>query len=337
MNAKISGLFLYAVQQTKFLIARFSSIGDIIMSAPVVQALRIHYGKQAQIDFITLNKFKGAAYLISGIDTIHTFERSTSEISGGLKNLGYNYLIDLHSNIRSRALSRALNIVTFRVKKMNPKRISLVLGIDKKPVEHFIDRSLDLLEAFSIRENASNPWGEINSSSPEVELPESFIALAPGATYEGKQIPETTLDVICTKIDSKFVIVGGGDMVDLGSRLSEKFPEKVIDLCGKLSLGETSHIMKKARVAVGGDTGAMHLATAVGARLVSVWGCTRPSLGLAPWKANPQSKILLPLGRGSRPCSRHGDKCRFKRLGKDLCINHVSPDVVVSAVRELVK
>ena len=307
------------------------------MSAPVVQALRIHYGKQAQIDFITLNKFKGAAYLISGIDTIHTFERSTSEISGGLKNLGYNYLIDLHSNIRSRALSRALNIVTFRVKKMNPKRISLVLGIDKKPVEHFIDRSLDLLEAFSIRENASNPWGEINSSSPEVELPESFIALAPGATYEGKQIPETTLDVICTKIDSKFVIVGGGDMVDLGSRLSEKFPEKVIDLCGKLSLGETSHIMKKARVAVGGDTGAMHLATAVGARLVSVWGCTRPSLGLAPWKANPQSKILLPLGRGSRPCSRHGDKCRFKRLGKDLCINHVSPDVVVSAVRELVK
>ena len=337
MNAKISGLYLYAVQQTKFLIARFSSIGDIIMSAPVVQALRIHYGKQAQIDFITLNKFKGAAYLISGIDTIHTFERSTSEISGGLKNLGYNYLIDLHSNIRSRALSRALNIVTFRVKKMNPKRISLVLGIDKKPVEHFIDRSLDLLEAFSIRENASNPWGEINSSSPEVELPESFIALAPGATYEGKQIPETTLDVICTKIDSKFVIVGGGDMVDLGSRLSEKFPEKVIDLCGKLSLGETSHIMKKARVAVGGDTGAMHLATAVGARLVSVWGCTRPSLGLAPWKANPQSKILLPLGRGSRPCSRHGDKCRFKRLGKDLCINHVSPDVVVSAVRELVK
>ena len=95
--------------------------------------------------------------------------------------------------------------------------------------------------------------------------------------------------------------------------------------------------MKNARVAVGGDTGAMHLATAVGARLVSVWGCTRPSLGLGPWKANPQSKILIPQGRGSRPCSRHGDKCRFKRFGKDLCINHVSPNVVVSAVRDLLK
>ena len=307
------------------------------MSAPVVQALRFHYGDEAQIDFITLDKFKGAASLIAGIDTIHTVEKSTSEISAELKHLGYNYLIDLHSNIRSRSLARALKIVTFRVKKMNPKRIALVLGINKKPVEHFIDRSLDLLEAFSIKENKSNPWGEINSSSPEVELPESFIALALGATYEGKQIPETTLDAICTEIDSKFVVVGGGDMLDLGRSLSEKFPEKVIDLCGKLSLGETAHIMKNTRVAVGGDTGAMHLATAVGARLVSVWGCTRPSLGLAPWKANSQSKILIPKGRGSRPCSRHGDKCRFKRLGKDLCINQVSPDVVVSAVRDLLK
>ena len=337
MNTKISGLYLYAVQQPKFLIARFSSIGDIIMSAPLVQALRSHYGDQAQIDFITLDKFKDAASLIAGIDIIHTVEKSTSEISGVLKNLGYNYLIDLHSNIRSRSLARALNIVTFRVKKMNPKRIALVLGINKKPVKHFIDRSLDLLEAFSIKENKSNPWGEINSSSPEVELPESYIAIAPGATYEGKQIPETTLTAICTEIDTKFVVVGGDDTVDLGNRLSEKFPKKVIDLCGKLSLDETAHIMKYARVAVGGDTGVMHLATAVGTRLVSVWGCTRPSLGLAPWKANPQSKIIIPQGIGSRPCSRHGDKCRFKRMGKDLCINHVSPDVVVSAVRDLIK
>lgn len=337
MNTKISGLYLYAVQQPKFLIARFSSIGDIIMSAPVVQALRSHYGDQAQIDFITLNKFKDAASLIAGIDTIHTVEKSTVEISGELKKLGYNYLIDLHSNVRSRSLARALNIVTFRVKKMNSTRISLVLGFNNKPVEHFVVRSLELLKAFSIKANKSNPWGEIKSISPKVELPESFIALAPGATYEGKQIPENTLESICTEIDSKFVVVGGGDMVDLGRRLNEKFPDKVVDLCGKLSLGETAHIMKRARVAVGGDTGAMHLATAVGARLVSVWGCTRPSLGLAPWKANPQSKIILPQGRGSRPCSRHGDKCRFKRLGKDLCINHVSPDEVVSAVRDLHK
>ena len=50
--------------------------------------------------------------------------------------------------------------------------------------------------------------------------------------------------------------------MDLGNRLSEKFPEKVIDLCGNLSLGETAHIMKNTSIAVGGDTGAMHLATA---------------------------------------------------------------------------
>ncbi|MBI49143.1 MAG: hypothetical protein CL850_02500 [Crocinitomicaceae bacterium] len=337
MNTKISGLYLYAVQQPKFLIARFSSIGDIIMSAPVVQALRSHYGDQAQIDFITLNKFKDAASLIAGIDTIHTVEKNINEISGGLKKLGYNYLIDLHSNIRTRALARALNIITFRVNKMSPNRIALVLGISKKPVKHFVERSLDLLESLAIKSNINKPWGDIISKSPEVKLPKNFIVLAPGASYEGKQIPESTLEAICSEIDSKFVIVGGDDIVDLSKRVSKKFPKKVIDLCGKLSLSETAHIIKHANVAVGGDTGVMHLATAVGSRLVSVWGCTRPTLGLAPWMANPQSKIILPQGRGNKPCSRHGDKCRFKIFGKDLCINYVSRDVVISAIKDLLK
>ncbi len=337
MSTKISGLYLYAVQQPKFLIARFSSMGDIIMSAPVVQALRSHYGDQAQIDFITLNKFIDAASLIGGIDAIHTVEKSTSEISGGLKNIGYNYLIDLHSNIKTRSLARALNINTFRVNKMSTIRLALVLGINKKPVKHFIERSLDLLESFSIKSDINKPWGDIISKYPAVELPKNFIVLAPGASYEGKQIPESTLEAICTEIDSKFIVVGGDDIVDMSNRVSKKFPEKVIDLCGKLSLYETAHIMKHANVAVGGDTGVMHLATAVGARLVSIWGCTRPTLGLAPWMANPKSKILLPQGRGNKPCSRHGDKCRFKIFGKDRCINYVSRDVVVSAIKDLLK
>ena len=55
------------------------------MSAPVVHALRFHYGDQAQIDFITLNKFKGVASLIAGIDTIHTIERVQVRFLEGCK------------------------------------------------------------------------------------------------------------------------------------------------------------------------------------------------------------------------------------------------------------
>ena len=121
------------------------------MAAPVVQALRAHYGDEVQIDFITLNKFKDATELIAGINTIYTVEKSTVEVTPQLKENGYDYLIDLHSpNVRSRSLARSLNILTFKINKLGAARLSLVLGMRKRPVDHFIDRSLKLLSPFSI-------------------------------------------------------------------------------------------------------------------------------------------------------------------------------------------
>jgi ADP-heptose:LPS heptosyltransferase len=325
------------VQHPKFILARFSSIGDIVMAAPVVQALRSHFGAEAQIDFITLNKFKGAAELISGIDTIYTVEKRAIEVAPKLKNIGYDCLIDLHVNIRTRALARALKIETLRVKKQNNKRIALVLGLNKNPVEHFVERSLKTIEPLSVKIDSSNPWGIINCSKPSLNLPYNYISVAAGATYEGKQIPQQILEEVISSVDSKFVIVGGRDMEELGSSLEKKFPNKVTNLCGAINLSETAYVMQNCEVALGGDTGAMHIATAVGAKLVSVWGCTRPSLGLAPWNAHPKSLILEPQNRGNRPCSRHGDKCRYKRSGASLCINDVSSGAIVDAIKTLLK
>ncbi len=335
MNTKISALYLYAVHQPKFLIARFSSIGDIIMTAPVVQALQTHYGDKAQIDFITLTKFKGAAELISSIDNIYTVEKSTAEISSDLQKNGYDYLIDLHSNVRSRSLSRALNITTFKVNKLVAARLSLVLGLRKKPVEHFIERSLNLLAPFSISTPTSNPWGTINCTVPSTTLPSNFIAIVPGATHHGKELPESTLEEICTKVDSNFVIVGGPEILHLGLSLKFKFPQKVKSLCGLTTLSETAFVMKNARLAIGGDTGAMHIATAVNTPLISVWGCTRPSLGLHPWQPHPSSIILEPYNRGHKPCSRHGAKCRYKKFNKDLCINTVTAESIINAINTI--
>jgi ADP-heptose:LPS heptosyltransferase len=325
------------VLHPKFLLTRFSSIGDIVLTAPVVHALRTHYGPEARIDLVTLARFRGAAELIGGLDEIHTIERTTSEVAPTLAELNFDYLIDLHSNVRSRSLARTLNIMTFKVPKLSAPRLSLVLGMRKKPVEHFVDRSLALLSPFSIAPDLSNPWGTINSKAPELELPSKFIALTPGAAHLGKQLPTSTLEAICsTLVDTPFIILGGPDMASLGDSLEAQFPH-VTSLCGKASLSNTAYVLEKSSLAIGGDTGAMHIATAVGTPLISVWGCTRPSLGLAPWHPHPDSILLEPEGRGTRPCSRHGAKCRHKKLGKDLCVNHVDPQRIISAVRKLIK
>ena len=307
------------------------------MAAPVVHALRSHFGAEAQIDFITLNKFNGAAQLISGIDNIYTIEKRAIEIAQQLIENNYDYLIDLHSNIRSRMLGRLLKIETLRVKKNNNKRLALVLGLNKKPVEHFVDRSLKTLEPLNVSFDSNNPWGESNCSKPEQQLPEKYISIAVGATYAGKQIPKQTLEDVISSIDNQFVIVGGKDVQDFGNKLENKFPNKVTNLCGTINLSETAFVMRNTELAIGGDTGAMHIATAAGTKLVSVWGCTRPSLGLAPWNPNPKSIFLLPQNRGSRPCSRHGDKCRYKRFGSSLCITDVGPETIVGAIKSLLK
>jgi ADP-heptose:LPS heptosyltransferase len=302
----------------KFIITRFSSIGDIVLTAPLVNAIRSHYGDAARIDFVTLNRFKSAVDLIDGIDNIHGIEKSTIELSKELQEIGFDYFIDLHGNIRSRSLARSLNILTFTVKKKTAARLSLVLGMRRPPIEHFAERSLSLLETFSIPIGLSKPWGRLNTDQPEFVIPVKFIA------------------IICHSLSERqLLILGGDDMKSTGEALESEF-SNVMSLCGTGSLKNTTYILQKASLAIGGDTGAMHIAAAVGVKLISVWGCTRPSLGLSPWKAAVDSVILEPEGRGDRPCSRHGAKCRYRKLGKDLCINHVSSGRIIDAARRLI-
>lgn len=324
------------MQHPRFLIARFSSIGDIVLTAPVVKALREEFGPEARIDFITLDRMKSAVDLIPGLDQTHTITRSTAEALTTLRDLNFDYLIDLHSNVRSRSLSRSLNILTLKVKKLGAARLSLVTGLRRKPVRHVVDRSLDVLNPFGITHPTS--WPILNSESPDIAptIPKEYITLAPGAAHKGKRLPASTLSAILTEFTSQqFVIVGGPDSLDLASDLSTAHPN-VLNLCGQLSLLETTDVLKHSSLAIGGDTGAMHIAAAVQTPIISVWGCTRPSLGLAPWNPHSSSIILTPEGRGDhRPCSRHGAKCRYTSRGHDLCINHVSPARISSAIRSI--
>jgi len=323
------------VQAPRFLIARFSSIGDIILTSPLIHSIRAHYGREARIDFVCLSKFKSAAELLHGLDEIHLVERATIEITSDLKKLNFHYFIDLHCSVRSRSLSKALGILTFKVDKQTAPRFALTLGLRKKPVLHFVDRSLKLLDTFNISEPENSVWGTIKTSN--VPVPESYIAITPGATYKGKAIPEFILLEICEKLTDLGIVialVGGPDTSEIASRIESKSP-LITSFCGTTTLKQTAHILKHSKLAIGGDTGVMHLACALGIPLISVWGCTRPSLGLAPWKPNPNSSILLPIGRGERPCSRHGAKCRFSKRGKDLCINHVSADRIIESTQRI--
>ena len=323
----------------RFLIVRFSAIGDIILSAPVIHAIREHYGPESRIDFVTLKRFSGAADLLPGLNEIHLVDKTTSEVVPTLKALEFDYLIDLHGNVRSRSLSKALNILTFNVNKQTIQRFALVLGLRKKPIRHFVERSLDVLQPFGIPTPAY-PWGSLKSKpNSDNSLPHPYITIAPGAAHIGKVIPESTLLTICHEFASRDIhvaIVGGPDSIPIATKLISANPKNAItSFCGITTLQETAAIIENAQLVIGGDTGAMHLASALHTPLISIWGCTRPSLGLSPWRPHRATITLLPQDRGSRPCSRHGAKCRFTRRGQDLCIQHVSPSRIIDAATQI--
>ena len=116
------------------------------------------------------------------------------------------------------------------------------------------------------------------------------------------------MQTLVDRSDVPVVLIGGSGDVERAKALEDS---NVISLVGKTTLAESAAILRGAEQAYTGDTGMMHLAAAVGTPVTSFWGCTRPSLGMAPWKPTQGSAIIVPDAQlGSRPCSKLGNRCR---------------------------
>ena len=107
----------------KILVIRLSSIGDIILTTPVLKAFKEKY-PEAIIDFLVLDKFKAAIEGLPYIDNLILFNKKEND---GLKNMkifaeklrenGYDYVFDLHSKLRSKVISKHLGVKYYRYKK----------------------------------------------------------------------------------------------------------------------------------------------------------------------------------------------------------------------------
>jgi ADP-heptose:LPS heptosyltransferase len=151
--------------------------------------------------------------------------------------------------------------------------------------------------------------------------------LAVGAAHAGKQIPLERMRSIVQSAHlegKRTVLIGGKTDALVGNSISLDLPDSVINLVGKTSISESAAVIRDAERIYAGDTGMMHLAAALQTPVTSIWGCTRPSLGMEPWRPPVGSQILLPAGKDAlRPCSKLGNRCRFN--GKSVCMQqHVT-------------
>ena len=296
----------------KFLVIRFSSIGDILLCTPVFRLLKQKF-PQAEIHFVTKSAFKSLLSGNENIDQTYAWESKEDQLE--MYNNQYDAVIDLHSNLRSLILKlRLWNVPHLTLKKKNfSKALFTFTKSNFFKVSHIVDRYVDTLKYYGI-ENDFEGLDFVceNESINLVKLPERYVCLVLGGTYSTKRIPQEKIIELITKFkNSKFVLIGGKGEYELGEQLFNQFPGVILNFSGKISIQESAIVLKKSQVVVSGDTGMAHLASALGKPIAMIWGNTDMGYGMGPVnRQNVEIQNFVVEKLSCHPCSKLGfDAC----------------------------
>lgn len=288
----------------KILVIRFSSIGDIVLTTPVVRCLKNQVAG-AEVHYLTKASMKQVIQHHPSIDKIHELESTSVE---ALKNEQFDWIIDLHNNLRSRKITSAINAPINRFRKLNLKKWLWVhFGINTLPAVHIVDRYLETVAALGVKNDGLGLDFPIPQQTvlPE-HLPAAYIALVLGAAHATKQIPQSKLEEYIHLSTQSIVLLGGSAEKELGETLSNRF-ENCINLAGKTNLFESALVVKNAIKVITPDTGMMHIAAALNVKTEVIWGNTAPEFGMYPY-GNDGNFTNHEVKLNCRPCSKIGHK-----------------------------
>lgn len=326
------------MDKVRFLIIRFSSIGDIVLTTPVVRNLKAQV-QNAEIHYLTKKQFAPLLENNPHIDFVHAFDGNYEAIESALKNVEFDYIIDLHKNLRSSRITRALGRVSFKFNKLNVKKWLYVnLKINKMPNVHIVDRYLDTLHLFDVQNDNKGLDYYFAPNAEQVELPEDFsngyVAVVIGANHATKQIPENIAASIINKSKIPTILIGGKAEAEAGARITAQCEIPTLNLCGKTTLDGSAYIIKNSRVVLTPDTGMMHIAAAMNKKIISVWGNTTPDLGMYPYMPQCPTNFYIAQVENlkCRPCSKIGfEKCPKKHFN---CMNNQNIDKIVDYIKQ---
>lgn len=311
----------------KILIIRFSSIGDIVLTTPVIRNIKNQI-PGCELHYCTKLNFKAILESNPYVDKIFCYEKDLKGLIEKLKEEKYDFVIDLHNNLRSLIIKKSLNTKAFSFDKLNFKKWLLVnFKINKMPPVHIVDRYMETTKSLKIVNDNRGldyfipPKDEFILSSLPEAFRSNFVAFAIGAAHFTKRIPPEKIIEFCQIIPFPIILLGGKEDTETGNQIESavRNSEKIINLCGKLSLNQSASVVKQSYAVVTPDTGLMHIAAAFKKRIYSVWGNTTPSLGMYPYLTD--FKVIENNNLSCRPCSKIGyPKCpkgHFKCM-KDL-------------------
>lgn len=321
-------------------------MGDILLTTPLVRAIRARH-PDAWISYLTKAAFAPLLDANPRINEVVAYQPSTplADLARKLRASGFTHRLDLHRSLRSRMLSllvpgRWRTYPKHRVARTTLIRTKQNVYRDRRHVaERYFDAARDLdvrpddgsLEFFIRR--AAIDGAKRFLADQRLGLERTLVAVVPGAQHATKQWPLRSWQHLVMRLTTTgfdVVVLGGPAEQRLGEDVAAAGAERAASAAGRFDIGGTAALIKHARCVVAGDTGPMHLATAVGAPVVALYGPTVEAFGFFPYHARA---TVLERDLDCRPCSAIGGAhCPLKHHH---CLSLITPDEVLEAIRRL--
>ncbi len=330
----------------KVLILRFSSIGDIVLTTPVVRTLKTQLD-HAQIHYATKIQYQDVLAANPYIDKLHLLNESLTDLIQELKREKFDFIVDLHHNLRTFRIKSALGVKSFSYNKLNIEKWLMVnFKINKLPNFHIVDRYMETLQSLGIKMDALGldyfipEKDEVPTEWLPSEFQKEYVVYAIGAQHATKKLPLNRMVELCDRINKPLILLGGKEDFETGeeiARFFERTPKNsgnepmliqmnkkalVYNACGKFNINQSASVVKKSMYVFTHDTGIMHIAAAFKKEIFSIWGNTIPSFGMYPFRT--KFTVFENNKLDCRPCSKIGfQKCP---KGHFRCMNEVVLD-----------
>lgn len=321
----------------KFLVIRFSSLGDCVLLCPLLEYLKRSGAEEVVV--LTKRAYAPLFAAASGVDRVIALDKGAGlgslwRMAGAFRDQGYT-IIDAHASFRSRLVCARAGRAQSRIEKHTRQRVNLIVWKRPSALPTMLERYAALCAPAGIKPPQLSPGG-LNIPEDAARTAagnmghDAFIAVAPGSRWPAKRW--NGFAKLCETLghEQRILLVGDAADREFTAPIAHALGSRCLDIAGTLPLMETAAHIARCRLFVGNDSGLMHLAEATGVPVVALYGPTVEAFGYFP--SLPQSRVIE-RRLACRPCSRNGSIPCPK--GTVECLTKVTPDTVAQTIGSL--
>lgn len=329
-------------KKIKVLVIRFSSIGDIVLTTPVLRCLKKVRNREIEVHVATKKAFADLLAYNPYVDKLHLLDGKLSALINQLRQENFDHIIDLHHNTRSAMIKWSLRKRSTAFNKLNVQKWLMTnFKINRLPDVHIIDRYFEAAAPLGVTNDHAGldfflpGHAESTLQSLPPAFQNGFVAFAIGGQHATKRLPNEKIVALINRSPLPVILLGGHDDTGNAKEITRQCTVKVFNGCGLFSIHQSAYVIKSAKLVVTHDTGLMHIAAAFEKPVISIWGNTIPGFGMYPYLPKHPERLFIAEVHGlkCRPCSKIGfAKCPKRHFD---CMMLMDEDRIAGAMHAM--